>query len=88
MAEIVKVARDQGVMLEANAQPERLDLDDVQIQAARDAGVLIVVNTDAHRTQELDYMRYGVDQARRGWCEAANVANTRTLARLRKLLEK
>jgi DNA polymerase (family X) len=88
MTEIVKAARDHGVMLEANAQPERLDLDDVQIQTAREAGVLIVVDTDAHRTQELAYMRYGVDQVRRGWCGASDVANTRSLVRFRKLLEK
>jgi DNA polymerase (family 10) len=88
VSEIVKVARDHGVMLEINAQPDRLDLNDVYIQMTREAGAKLVINTDAHRTQELGCMRYGVDQARRGWCEAKDVANTRRLAALEKLLRK
>ena len=88
MSDIIKVARDHGVMLEINAQPDRLDLNDLHVQMAREAGVKLVVNTDAHRIQELDCMRYGVDQARRGWCEARDVANTYHLAAFRKLLEK
>ena len=88
MPEIIKVARDYGVLLEINAQPDRLDLNDLHIQMAREAGVKLVINTDAHRIQELGCMRYGVDQARRGWCEAADVANTYRLVALRTLLEK
>jgi len=86
--ELVKVAHNEGVMLELNAQPERLDLRDFHLQLAREAGVKIVISTDAHRTAELDYMRYGVDQARRGWLERADVANTLSLAEFLKLLEK
>jgi DNA polymerase (family 10) len=63
-------------------------LNDLHTQMARQAGVKLVVNTDAHRVQELDYMRYGIDQARRGWCEAKDIANTRHLAGLRGLVEK
>ena len=88
MPEIIKAARDHGVMLEINAQPDRLDLNDLHVQMAREAGVKLVINTDAHRIQELDCMRYGVDQARRGWCEAKDVANTCHLTAFRKLLEK
>jgi DNA polymerase (family 10) len=88
MAAVIKAARDHGVMLEINAQPDRLDLNDVHIQMAREAGVRLVVSTDAHRTQELDCMRYGVDQARRGWCQAGDIANTRRLPAFRKLLAK
>jgi DNA polymerase (family 10) len=88
VGEVVKAARDHGVLLEINAQPDRLDLNDLHVQMARQAGVKLVISTDAHRTQELDYMRYGVDQARRGWCGAEDVANTRHLAAFRKLLEK
>lgn len=88
VAEIVKAARDYRVLLEINAQPDRLDLNDLHVHMARQAGVKVVVNTDAHRVQELECMRYGVDQARRGWCEAKDVANTCHLAALRKLLEK
>jgi len=88
MPEIVKVARDHGVLLELNAQPDRLDLNDLHVQMAREAGVKVVINTDAHRTQELECMRYGVDQARRGWCEAKDVANTYHLTAFKKLLER
>jgi DNA polymerase (family 10) len=86
MMEVIKAARDAGVLLEINAQPDRLDLNDLHVHAARDAGVKFVVSTDAHRAQELDWLRFGVDQARRGWCEAADIANTRHLAAFMKLL--
>jgi DNA polymerase (family 10) len=86
--QILKAAADYGVALEINAQPERLDLDDAQARAAHDAGVPLVISTDAHRIEELAYMRYGVDQARRGWCEARQVLNTRPLAELRKGLRR
>jgi DNA polymerase (family 10) len=86
--ELVKVAGEHGVMLELNAQPDRLDLRDFHLQMAREAGVKIVISTDAHRTQELDFISYGVDQARRGWLEASDVANTYTLSKFLKLLDK
>jgi DNA polymerase (family 10) len=74
--------------LEINAQPERLDLDDVQARAAHEAGVRLVISTDAHRVEEMTYMRYGVDQARRGWCEARHLLNALPLAQLRKALRR
>jgi DNA polymerase (family 10) len=88
MAAVIRAARDHGVMLEINAQPSRLDLNDTHIIMAREAGVPLVVSTDAHRIAELDYMRYGVDQARRGWCGAQHIANTLTLAAFRKALRR
>lgn len=75
LEEVVKVAADHGVALEVNAQPDRLDLSDIHIQLAREAGVRLAISTDAHRVEELDFMRYGVDQARRGWCAVADVLN-------------
>jgi DNA polymerase (family 10) len=63
-------------MLEINAQIDRLDLNDVAIGTAREAGVKLVISTDAHRVEELAWMSYGVNQARRGWCTAADIANT------------
>lgn len=85
---VMEVAGEHGVMLELNSQPDRLDLRDFHLQMAREAGVKIVISTDAHRVAELDYISYGVDQARRGWLEKTNVANTRArddfLALLRK----
>ncbi|UCF20813.1 MAG: DNA polymerase/3'-5' exonuclease PolX [Gemmatimonadota bacterium] len=86
--ELVKVASEYGVLLELNAQPDRLDLRDYHLQMAREAGVKIVISTDAHRTAELDYMTYGIEQARRGWLEIEHVANTQTLDKFLKLLRK
>jgi DNA polymerase (family 10) len=86
--ELVTVATGEGVLLELNAQPDRLDLRDYHLQMAREAGVKIVISTDAHRTAELDYMRYGVDQARRGWLGKRDVANTYTTEAFLKLLDK
>ncbi|HUL73652.1 MAG TPA: DNA polymerase/3'-5' exonuclease PolX [Vicinamibacterales bacterium] len=88
MEAVVKAARDHGVMLEINAQPDRLDLSDLHASMAREAGVRLVISTDAHRVEELSFMRYGVDQARRGWCTARDIANTASLAAFRKLLAK
>lgn len=84
--EIYRVASDHGVMLEVNAQPERLDLDDVHVRAAIGHGVRLSLGTDAHAAPELRFMRWGVDQARRGWAERDDVVNTLPLPRLRKLL--
>ncbi len=88
MTEVVKAARDHGVLLEINAQPHRLDLNDAYAFMAREAGVKLVVSTDAHRPAELAYMRYGVDQARRAWCEKRDVANTLPLGKFRALMKK
>lgn len=87
MASVSAAARDHGVLLEINGQPSRLDLSDVFVRMARDAGAMLVVDTDAHRASELDFMRFGVDQARRGWCTAEAVANTRSAAAVRALLQ-
>lgn len=86
MERIARAAAERGVLLEVNAQPSRLDLDDVQCRAAIEAGARVVISTDAHATAELRFMRWGVDQARRGWATGADVANTRSLAAFRKLL--
>jgi len=83
---ILEAARERGRILEVNAQPERLDLDERACRLARDVGVKVAVSTDAHRIADLDLMRHGVDQARRGWLEPGDVVNTRPLAALRKLL--
>ena len=88
MDAVVSAARELGVLLEINAQPERLDLRDTAIRLARDAGVGLVISTDAHGTRELEFMRYGVDQARRGWCERKDIANTRTVEAFRRLLRR
>jgi DNA polymerase (family 10) len=86
MARIVRRARDRGVLLEVNGQPSRLDLTDVHCRMAKDEGALVSVNSDAHSTNDLDDLRFGIGQARRGWLAARDVANTRPLKELRTLL--
>jgi DNA polymerase (family 10) len=88
MEHIIAAARERGCHLEINAEPDRLDLTDVHAQAAKSAGVKVAISTDAHTMAALGYMRFGVDQARRGWLEPADVINTRPLAELKKLLRR
>jgi DNA polymerase (family 10) len=73
-------------LLELNANPARLDLNDVYCAAAKRLGIPIVINTDAHNTSGMDVMRFGVLQARRGGLTAADVANTRSFSEFKKLL--
>lgn len=86
MEAVVKTAAATGTMLELNSNPERLDLSDHYCRAARDAGILVVISTDAHNLYQLDNMRRGISQARRGWLTRDNVLNTRPLAELKDLL--
>ncbi len=83
---VLEAARERGRILEVNAQPERLDLDDRACRLAKEIGVKLAVSTDAHRVADLDLMRHGVDQARRGWIEASDVVNTRPLKEMLRLL--
>jgi len=86
MLRIVRKAKSRRIFLELNSQPERLDLDDAMCQMARDEGVLVSINSDAHSTFDFANLRYGVGQARRGWLERDNVLNARGLPALRELL--
>jgi DNA polymerase (family 10) len=88
MARIIRAARERGCFLELNAQPDRLDLADIWCQMAKAEGVLISIGSDAHRTTDFGYLRFGVMQARRGWLEARDVLNTRSLGELRPLLRR
>jgi len=83
---VIEGAKNNGCFLEVNAQPDRLDLNDDACRMARDLGVKVAISTDAHSVANLDYMRFGVDQARRGWLEAGDVINTRSLKALKRLL--
>lgn len=87
MSRIIAAARQRGCYLELNAHPERLDLLDTHCRMAREAGVLVSINSDAHSTSDFDNLIYGVGQARRGWLEKPDVLNTRSLTQLRKLLK-
>ena len=86
MERVIAAARDLGCHLEVNSQPERLDLNDNYIHAAKQAGVTLAISTDAHSTDAYEYIRFGIDQARRGWLTAGDVLNTRPLADLRQML--
>ncbi len=81
-----EAAADAGTALEINSNPRRLDLWGSAVQAATEAGAPIAINTDAHRTSTLEYMRWGVHTARRGWAEPADVINTWTVDDLRAFL--
>ena len=84
--DVFKAAADHGVMMEINAHPKRLDVDDIRAAAARDLGIPIVIDTDSHTTDGFDNLQYGVFQARRAGLEKKDVANTRSLSQFRKLL--
>jgi DNA polymerase (family 10) len=83
---VAAAAADAGTALEINADPARLDLRGELVRVAVDAGATVVVDTDAHAPDALDYVRYGVHTARRGWCEASDVLNTRDIDDLRSFL--
>ncbi|MGD0383512.1 MAG: DNA polymerase/3'-5' exonuclease PolX [Thermoguttaceae bacterium] len=85
---VLRAACDNGKFMELNAHPMRLDLDDVACAAAKNLGVPIVISTDAHRTDGLDAMRYGIMQARRGGLTKHDVANTHTWPQVKKMLGK
>ncbi|GAB4169417.1 MAG: DNA polymerase/3'-5' exonuclease PolX [Rhodocyclaceae bacterium] len=86
MLRIIRHARERGCHLELNAHPERLDLLDTHCTMAKEEGVLVAIDSDAHAVADFDDLRFGVGQARRGWLERADVLNTRPLEELRKLL--
>jgi DNA polymerase (family 10) len=85
---VLEAAADLSVAVELNAHPNRLDLNDVHVHRAKELGVPVAVNTDAHSTRGLADMRFGVDQARRGWLEAADVLNARPWAELKAWLDR
>ena len=80
---IFKKAAATGVALEINAHPDRLDLSDVNVRKAAEMNVMIVINTDSHRPDNLTNMIFGVGNARRGWLTPQNVLNTKSYEELR-----
>ena len=85
---LIAAAAERGCFMELNAHPERLDVDDVHCRTAKDKNVLVAISTDAHSIGDLDCMRLGVAQARRGWLEPQDVLNTRGLDQLMKLFQR
>jgi DNA polymerase (family X) len=88
MLRLIRHARERGCALEVNAHPVRLDLTDTDCQMAKDEGVLVSINSDAHSVLDFENLRYGVGQARRGWLEKGNVLNAKSLQSLRPLLKR
>ncbi|MGG1943406.1 DNA polymerase/3'-5' exonuclease PolX [Trinickia sp. NRRL B-1857] len=86
LVRVMRRARALGCHLELDAQPNRLDLTDTYCRMAKAEGVLVAIDSDAHDSAGFDDLRYGVDQARRGWLETKDVLNTRGLDALRPLL--
>jgi DNA polymerase (family X) len=85
---VIEKALEAGCCLEINGQPDRLDLRDVHARAAKEAGLRLVVNSDAHQVAAQSYVELGIGQARRGWLTADDVVNTRSWAQLQKLRRK
>ncbi len=88
LPELFRACARTGTALEVNAHPARLDLPSAHIKAARDAGVKFAVDSDAHSVRDLDYLKYGVATAQRGWLSADDVVTTWPLPRLRHFLRK
>lgn len=88
MLRIIRQAKNRGCFLELNAHPERLDLLDTYCQMAKDEGVLVSINSDAHSSFDFTSLRFGIGQARRGWLEKRDVLNTRPLAELLVLIKR
>jgi DNA polymerase (family 10) len=88
LEQVFAAAKKHKKFMELNANPARLDLDDVHCAAAKRHGIPIVISSDAHSIGGLDVQRYGVIQARRGGLTKADVANTRPWAQLKKMLGK
>jgi len=87
MEAVIAKAVETGTVLEVSGQPHRLDLTDGNVRMAVAAGAKLSIDTDAHSLAALDYMRFGVMNARRGWASPKDVVNTRTWKQLKKLLK-
>ena len=85
---LMEAAVERGCYMEVNAYPDRLDLTDDACRAARELGLKLAISTDAHSTSDLNLIRFGVDQARRGWLEKKDILNTQPLTGLLKNLKR
>ncbi len=87
MERVMDVAKRFGVIMELNAYPDRLDLNDIHCKLAKDKGVMVAISTDSHNRMHLWNMKYGIYTARRGWLEKEDVLNTRSYTDLLKVIE-
>lgn len=88
MEQVIRAAAAKGCFMELNAHPDRLDLNDIHLKLARELGVKVAISTDAHSTEGLNSMRFGIWQARRGWLEPGDVLNTRSWPELKKIFRR
>jgi len=88
MAAVLEAAAKSGTAMEINAYPSRLDLNDIWSRMAKDLGVRLAINTDAHDVEQMKVMRYGINVARRAWLEKKDVLNAMSLQELKKVLDK
>ncbi len=86
--EVFEVAKKTNTVLEINSYPERMDLRDVHIRSAIKSGVKLVINTDAHNTDQLHFIKLGIGTARRGWAKKGDIINTRNLKDMLRMLKK
>lgn len=84
---ILKMAKATGTILEINSYPLRLDLNDINIKKAKEAGVKMIINTDAHHIDQMRFIEYGIAQARRGWAEKEDIVNCWPLEKFLKFLK-
>jgi DNA polymerase (family 10) len=88
MEAVLQAAAETGVAMEINAHPARLDLNDLHARRAKELGIPIAINCDAHSEEDLDMLPYGVATARRAWLEPKDVINTWSVSKLLKWLKK
>jgi len=88
LEKIMESAKERNCILELNAQPERMDIDDIHCKIAKELRLKMAISSDAHSKSQMDYIKFGVYQARRGWLEATDVINTRTVSELKKLFRR
>ncbi len=87
MERIISTAKETKTALEINAYYKRLDLNDIHARAAKEAGVKLLIGTDAHITDQMSYLHLGVAVARRGWCEKDDILNTLNYRQFKKYLK-
>jgi len=81
---ILRAAKETRTILEINSSPDRLDLKDTNIKKAKELGIKMIINTDSHHSSQMEVIRFGIAQARRGWAENKDIINTQPLAKLLK----
>jgi DNA polymerase (family 10) len=84
--QIIDAAKENDTLLEINSFPDRLDLDDIHIKLAKDHNVRFVLGTDSHSINHLDFIRFGVATARRGWLEKNDILNTSSVKDIEKIV--